>query len=402
MANAHTNVSRRDFLTAVGGAALVGAAASTAEAAEPPAAPRLNSDRKVRIGVVGGGFGCGFQWHLDPNCHVEAVSDLIRARRARLQKVYGCEKAYESLEKLILDPRIEAVAVFTGAPDHARHVLACFEHGKHVISAVPACLTLEEAQQLKEAKERTGLVYMMAETSYYRAPCIFARELARQGKFGAFLYSEVEYYHDKVHRVGSAPALWKGKPTPKGWRYGFPPMWYPTHSTAFHVGVTGERFTRVSCLGWGNDTPVLRDNPYGNPFCNQCALFATESGNMCRCNVMWWIHASGERAQWLGENLSVYMAGPSGQPLAVKTRDETVPQAVPDYLQMLPEPMRVGTGHGNSHGFLTHEFVAALVERREPAVDLYESLAMTVPGIVAMESSLKGGEQLKVPAFDKA
>ena len=397
-----SSLSRRDFLTAVGGAALVAAAAPAAEAAEPPAAPRLDSDRKVRIGVVGGGFGCGFQWHLDPNCHVEAVSDLIRARRERLQKVYGCEKAYESLEKLILDPRIEAVAVFTGAPDHARHVLACFEHGKHVISAVPACLTLEEAQQLKEAKERTGLVYMMAETSYYRAPCIFARELARQEKFGAFLYSEVEYYHDKVHRVGSAPALWKGQPTPKGWRYGFPPMWYPTHSTAFHVGVTGERFTRVSCLGWGNDTPVLRDNPYGNPFSNQCALFATESGNMCRCNVMWWIRADGERAQWLGENLSVYMAGPSGQPFAVRSRAKNVPTKVPDYMPMLPEPMRVGTGHGNSHGFLTHEFIAALVERREPAVDLYESLAMTVPGIVAMESSLKGGEQLKVPNFDKA
>jgi hypothetical protein len=35
-------------------------------------------------------------------------------------------------------------------------------------------------------------------------------------------------------------------------------------------------------------------------------------------------------------------------------------------------------------------------------VDLYEALAMTVPGIVAMESSRKGGERLKVPSFDKA
>ena len=75
---------------------------------------------------------------------------------------------------------------------------------------------------------------------------------------------------------------------------------------------------------------------------------------------------------------------------------------VSDYMNLLPEPMRVRTGHGNSHGFLTHAFVAALVEERAPAVDLYEALAMTVPGIVAMESSLKGGEQLKVPSFDGA
>ena len=63
--------------------------------------------------------------------------------------------------------------------------------------------------------------------------------------------------------------------------------------------------------------------------------------------------------------------------------------------------MRVKTGHGGSHTFLTHEFIAALVQDREPAVDVYESLAMTVPGIVAQESSIKGGEQLKIPSFDR-
>jgi len=75
---------------------------------------------------------------------------------------------------------------------------------------------------------------------------------------------------------------------------------------------------------------------------------------------------------------------------------------VPDYFPLLPGPMRIATGHGNSHGFLTHEFITALVENRPPAVDLYEALAMTVPGIVAMESSRKGGERLKVPSFDQA
>jgi hypothetical protein len=32
---------------------------------------------------------------------------------------------------------------------------------------------------------------------------------------------------------------------------------------------------------------------------------------------------------------------------------------------------------------------------------VHEPLAMTVPGIVAHHSSLKNGEQLKVPSFDK-
>lgn len=34
------------------------------------------SDRKIRIGIVGGRFGTSFYFHEHPNCIVEAVSDL--------------------------------------------------------------------------------------------------------------------------------------------------------------------------------------------------------------------------------------------------------------------------------------------------------------------------------------
>ncbi len=384
----HEAVSRRAFLGAGGTAALAGTAG--------PARGAPTADRKVRIGVVGGGFGASFQWHLDPNCIVEAVSDLRIDRRAHLQRVYKCEKAYESLEKLVLDPKIEAVAVFTGAPDHPRHVLECMKHGKHVISAVPACLTLDEAAQMKEAKERTGLKYMMAETSYYRTPTIFARELWADGRFGDFLYTEVEYYHYAKKEIGKSKLWWyRDNPT---WRYAFPPMLYVTHSSGFHVGVTRERLTEVSCLGWGPDHPAYRENAYDNPFSNMMALFKTDGGNVCRCNVGWHMHAGGERAQWIGEFAALYMSGCAGQPFVFRSAGEPDVRSEPSYLERLPEPMRVGSGHGGSHTYLTHEFVAALVEDREPAVDLYESLAMTVPGIVANQSARKGGEQLKVPS----
>ena len=57
-------------------------------------------------------------------------------------------------------------------------------------------------------------------------------------------------------------------------------------------------------------------------------------------------------------------------------------------------------GHGGSHGHLTNEFVTAILKDREPLVNIYEALAMTVPGIVAHQSALKDGETLKVPQYD--
>jgi predicted dehydrogenase len=391
-------VSRRDFVKVAGAAALASALGLATTAVPAPA--QLVSDRKIRVGIVGGGFGAAFMWHLDPNCTVEAVSDLRPDRRRYLQEVYKCDKAYESLEKLVLDPRIEAVAVFTGAPDHVRHVVNAMNHGKHCISAVPACMSLEEAHLLKETKERTGLKYMMAETSYYRPECILARQLWQDGKFGKFLYSEVEYYHNlSVGAEREALFFYQGKPT---WRYGLPPMLYPTHSNCFHVGVTGERLTRVSCLGWGDDDPILKDNPYRNPFWNMVALFATSGGQICRGNVFWRVNAGGERAQWFGNKMAMYMPGSGGQPFIVQPADQAPMTVCPNYFHLLPEPMRVPSGHGDSHSFLTHEFIASLVEGREPAVNVYEALAMTAPGIVAMESARRGGEQLGVPSFDKA
>lgn len=354
------------------------------------------SDRKIRIGVVGGGFGMSFHWHEHPNCVVAAVSDLIPERRENLKKKYRCDTAYESLEVLVKDESLDAVAIFTPAPDHARHALLCFEHGKHVISACPACMTLEEAEQLRTAKSHTGLKYMNAETSYYRAETELARQLYKAGVFGELVYSEAEYYHPGIGRATHELSVRDGKRT---WRYGFPPMLYPTHSTAFLVGVTGERLTKVSCVGTGDpNEPALKDNAYNNPFLNGMAMFTTDQGHPFRCNVAWDIHADGERAQWLGRDAALYMPSGGGQPFTYKAGPERVTE-MPDFSPRLPEALRQDTGHGGSHPFLTHEFVTALLEDREPAIDLNLALSFCVPGIVAHQSALQGGKLVDIPVF---
>jgi len=393
-------MSRRIFLRKAGSAMLVASGALAGESHTSVPDNPLQSDRKIRIGVVGGGFGCSFQWHEHPNCIVYAVSDLRTDRRNRLMQVYKCNRAYESLEKLILDENIEAVAVFTGAPDHVRHCAMVMNAGKHVISAVPAAMSIDECEQLLDAKLRTGRTYMMAETSYYRYYTTAARQLYQQGRFGELFYSEVEYYHPPD--AGSAArAIYKGKRT---WRYGLPPMLYPTHSTGFLIGVTKERFTEVSSLGYQNPKragTLNRDNAYNNPFTAQVGLFKTNQDHMCRVNVFWKGIAHGERAQGFGTDLAFYMPGSGGQPFRIQGDRAPEWKTVPKFWERLPKPLRHESGHGGSHTFLTHEFIAALIEEREPAVDIYEALAMTAPGIVAHQSSLQGGEQLKVPGFDR-
>lgn len=404
--------SRREFLahSSLGAAALASAAAAPAGSAVPQA-----TDKTIRLGVLGGGFGAQFYWHQHPHCEVAAVTDLRADRRRTLQEVYRCDNVYDSLDAMLRRSEdLDAVAVFSGAPDHFRHVQAAMERGLHVISAVPAVMTLEEAERLRNLKEKTGLRYMMAETSYYRPTTIYARNLHREGGFGELFYSELEYYHDR----GDLDALGADKTSrfyePDGshsWRWGLPPMHYPTHCLGFLTGVTRERIARVSCLGWGSKHPWLEDNRYGNPFWSQSALMQTDQGHMVRCNVFWLVAGHGERARWFGDRGSLRMAVGDLHDDAWLPRSPSLDGAerveelqIPDYWRtdMLPEPMQHSSGHGGSHVFLAAEFINALVEEREPAVDVYEALAMTVPGIVAHQSSLRNGEQLAVPTFDRA
>ncbi|MBI5707227.1 MAG: Gfo/Idh/MocA family oxidoreductase [Armatimonadetes bacterium] len=406
MSKVSRHASRRDLLKAGGAAAALAAVPGVAGVFTD------KQPKKLRIGVVGGGFGTSFQWHEHPDCIVEAVSDLRPERKKALQDVYRCGKPYDSLELLIKDKSVEAVAVFTGAPDHVRHAVACLKAGKHVISAVPACCSVAEAEELLHWVKKTGLSYMMAETSYYHQSVISARKFYQAGKFGHIFYTEAEYQH-----AGMEP-LWKNADGTPTWRHGFPPMRYPTHCTAYLVGLSRERLTSVMALGWGPEYDLWKPNQYKNPYMCETAMFKTDKGNAFRVNVFWYgAHRGGERGQWYGSDMSFFGPTTNGQgPVIVRRSglkekdaggfERSLPE-FEEYQQpmwwktdMLPEPLRHDSGHEGSHTFLTHEFVDALVHGRPPAIDVYESLAITVPGIVAHESAMKGGKQMRVPQFD--
>ncbi len=397
-----SNWNRRQFLQATG-AAVPGMWLT--KNAPLGTARFANSKAKIRLAVAGGGFGASHHWHEHPQCEITAVTDLVEERRQALVNSYKCQNVFPSLEELLekAADQFDAVAVFTDAPSHVKHAIMCLERGKHVVSACPVGLTIEELKSLLAVKQKTGLVYMMHESSYYRQPCIAAREAYQNDEFGKLCFSEVEYYHPGIGGRHNSLSRWQGVDS---WRFGFPPMLYPTHSLGLLVGVTGERIVKVSGIGQrvGDDFPEAAENQYKNPFNNEFALGVTNLGNTCRFAVCWQIAAEGERAQWLGEKLSLWMEGSAGQPQARRKIDGGWERwDVPNYwaTDRLPEPMRHDSGHGGSSAFLCAEFINALLEQREPAIDIYESIAMTAPGIIAHESALAGGKQLDVPQFEK-
>jgi len=392
------NITRREFLknTGITAVALGAAGASTAKAEEviqgfDETETVIDStkvweqkfDRRIKVGIAGYGvckFGALFSFQDHPNVEVVAVTDLIQERCQGLAKACRCEKTYPSLEDMVKDDGVEAVFCATDAPHHAEHCILAMNHGKHVATAVPAVFgSVEQAYQVFETVKKTGLKYMMFETSCFTDGLYAMRELYNAGHFGKIVYSEGEYYHFMAKPIDSY----------KGWRIGLPPQYYPTHSNAFYCGVTGGSFTEVSCLGMPSIIKHLtpEENIYKNSFGTEIALFKTSDGGMSRMAVSWDTPGTeGVMGRIRGQKGSFY-----GTFKGLK--DAAIPLKPP-----LPPTVSAGS-HGGSHGYLTNEFIMSILENRKPLVDVVSALNMSVSGVIAHQSALKNGETLKIPQF---
>ena len=128
----------------------------------------------------------------------------------------------------------------------------------------------------------------MMETSCFHEDLYAMRQIYKAGGFGKLVYSEGEYYHFHSHQIGSY----------KDWRVGCIPLWYPTHSTAYYVGVTDKPFTSVSCTG--SNAGFESYQPGANAstaivFTDQIALFKTAEGGTSRMLMCKGIRSKGRR-----------------------------------------------------------------------------------------------------------
>ena len=359
------------------------------------------SDKKVRIGVAGAGFGVKFAYETHPNAEVVAVTDLDPQKRLKMQKHMRAPKTYPSCEEMIKNAsadKLEAVYIATDAPSHARLSIMALEHGLHVVTACPAIYgsdQLELVPKLVDAVKSSGKLYMMNETSAFRPQCYAMRKIFEAGGFGKHIFTEGEYFHYKGKRVGSYG----------GWRIGSPPQYYPTHSNAFYTCVTHGSFVEVSCIGNKSDLPDYKEtaNRYKNPFDCEVAFFKTSDGGSARMAVMWGAPGYGAEIGRCHGTLGSYGSFPIKTPSVQNTlgyrglRSDLVSK-----LELrkprLPRGVYAG-GHGGSHGYLTEDFLRGiLVPEHKVCVDLKTALDTTVAGVYAHLSAMKDGETLKIPA----
>jgi predicted dehydrogenase len=396
--------------------------------------------KPLRLCVVGAGqFAQCFLPLFRAHPGVTEVS-LCEELPGRLKKEagnFGITRTFSSYRDVLKSREVDAVAIFTQRWTHAELAVKALRAGKHVYCTVPAATTLEDLQRLIEAVKTTRLTYMMGETSVYYGNRLYCKERWDNGQFGHFVYGEGEYLHDMSHGFYEAFKSSGGNDWKK--TASFPPMFYPTHSVAMILSVTGARMTHVSCLGYvdRHSDGVFRKtvNQWKNVFSNQTALFRTSDGGTARINEF---RRIGVRE---GRSVRLSLYGTDGvfeeqangaiwtslnePPVSVEKEircqgvyskeawdrikvNEALKKEFAGgfarihqkYRARLPKSFRSEpNGHEGSHQFLVDDFVTSVVQNRLPSVSVWDAARYNAPGLVAHASSLKEGEMLPIPDF---
>ncbi len=364
--------------------------------------------KKIRIGVVGlGGRGLSLLKTASQNPYVEvcAACDLNEERLDIAKKTFE-EKGvftinyYSTLNEL-KNSDVEAVIVAVPIELHCEVSIELLNAKKHVFCEIPIFSNIDEAKKLYRAVSANPEVnFMTAENCCFWAFVHSWKKMYESGMLGRVVVAEAEYLHND--KKPEHYSIRKDK-----WRAFLPAITYITHSLGPLVFMTGDECESV--CGFAPKYNPYEDVHPADP--NGIAIIRTKSGAIFKILIGFGAHSR------CVHNYSLHCVdGTLQTQFNLDNFDnegcETIAQLrnipnIPgdDYLRIplglaFPKSKYKG-GHGGADAEAIGAFVEALVKKQPSPLGFKEGYNMSIPGILAQESILKGSIEIKIPSLEE-
>ncbi len=393
---------------------------------------------KIRICFVGCGQFCRhfvplFQAH--PAVEFVAVCDKFPERSQDFMERFKVDRIFDSFDDAIASDEINSIAIFAQRDLHGQMAIAALKAGKHVYSAVPMGLKIEEIQEIVRLVKETGLTYMMGETGIYRPAAVFCRQKYATGEMGDMVYAEAQYNHD-MKRLYDVFQYTEGDQ----WRKmaGLPPFLYPTHSTSMVLSAAKAYAVKVAAFGYEDkmDPDIFGEgkNYWDNPFSNSSMLLKLSNGGIARISenrrIAWHVpetyittfnctKASYECSLMQHSYLVMDEEGKvdytdvsdllnPAELTAHKNEPDYMKQAVNGTWANTEAPIQIvnrlpkefegwQTGHAGTHKFMVDDFCQAYMSGKLSPTNAWQAARYNIPGLVAHQSAMQGGVTLDIP-----
>ncbi len=359
----------------------------------------------LNIGIVGAaqrGGGIFRAGGVLDSVRVHAVCDIAPDGLYAAKAELGAAEAYRDYERMLDRSDLDAVVIGTPMPLHVSQAIAALERHVHVLSEVPAGVSVDECRDLVRAWSRSRGTYMMAENYIYTRQNQVVKQIAKEGLFGALYYAEGEYIHEL--KALNEVTRWRRR-----WQTGIDGITYGTHSLGPILNwMSSDRVVGVACAGSGHHYADPRGDRYENQ--DSCVMLCKmRSGGLVKIRVDMLSdrpHSTGnfqlqgtdgcyESARAPGENDRIWLRSRSDG-LGWMDLDDLAEEFMPDAWRRYGEAA-AQAGHGGGDLLEVVEFVDAVISGREPEIGIHESMDMTLPGLISQQSIAEGGRWTEVP-----
>lgn len=372
----------------------------------------------LRAGLGVGAIEVTAVCDLDPQRTGRAVDFVQTARSRKPAVITGGPDEYK---RLIERKDVEAVLIATPMQEHARMAIDALKAGKHVISEVPAALTVQECWDLVRAAKASKATYMMAENVCYYESNMAVLNMVKQGLFGELTYGECGYVHD-TRNLQYTP---EGKLTWRGERLNQPGNRYPTHAIGpvshwMDINRT-DRFVSLASQSsraaglaeyvkkkFGADSPLMKMPMAGD---SNISLLRTEKGRLIELRYdttsprphpsTTYHNLQGTRGSYRDEE--------NRQDIWLESRSPKVEwEDFKKYLAEFQHPLwKKQTGdqntmHRGADQLMLRDFANVFQEKRESPVTVLDAVAWSAILELSAKSVEAGGAPQEFPNFAQA
>jgi len=350
--------------------------------------------KDIGIGVAGLGLGTLLmRINNDPTSRLQ-VRGVYEPDKARLHQRYevgksvaalldefGVDYAADHYEDLLARPDIDLVGIFSPCVYHYEQIKQALLAGKHVIVTKPMVVSLDEAREIVDLVDRTGLKLLVAQSMRWNSMFRAIHALHEAGKLGRIMLAEAYYVHDMRPVMDRSP--WRYQ-IPQDFMYGG--VCHPVDLLRWFLGEVDEVFAYGSHGGLDTRYPADKENNFIISLKYQSGVIARVLGayDIIHPPALWHrpfhgvgLALYGTRASLFNDRI-IYEYYGRGKPIeqVITPADEKEDHA------------------GETMGFLKH-FEQCLVNGARPLVDVRDG-AQVVAICSTCWDSIHSGQPVKV------
>jgi predicted dehydrogenase len=157
----------------------------------------------VRVGVVGLGYwGPNLARNVAEieDAELAWICDLDEVALNRVGRRYPGTRTTVSVDDLLNDETLDAVAIATPVSSHHPLAKSALESGKHVFVEKPLAATSVQARELASLAEAQGRILMPGHTFLYSPPVNMVRDLIHQGELGDVFFISTSRVNLGIHQ----------------------------------------------------------------------------------------------------------------------------------------------------------------------------------------------------------